>query len=124
MTTPFTMTRDVNGYNGFGLEPSDTQYSATLVANTDTTLTVPSSFLIGGASSTTNARLIAIITSDPGSSVWVALNTAAAAPVGGTFATTASALNPSAYEVKVGDVLHFLSTVTPSVSVRFYWVQS
>lgn len=125
MTTLFTMTRDLNGYNGFGLKPTDTAYSCTLTASTDTTLTVPIEFALGNCSSTQVARLLAIIVSDPATSVWVALNATAGAPAGSNFATTLSALNPAAYEVKGGDVLHFYSTQTAvNVSVRLYWISS
>ena len=123
MTTLFNMTRDCNGYNGFGLQPSDTNYSCTLTASTDTTLTVPLEFSIGQSYSTTTARLIAIIVSDPGDSVWVALNATASAPAGATFAATPSMLNPAAIQVKGGDILHFYSTGTGvDVSVRFYFL--
>lgn len=134
MSTKFNMTKDVAGYNGFGLVPTDTAYSATLTINTDTTLTIPSSSSIGGAAyynkqNTTLAadqgqpRLIAIVVSDPGQSVWIAKNTTASVPVGATFAATASALNPAAYEVIGGDVLHFIcATANVSVSVRLYWL--
>ena len=125
MTTKFNMTRDINGYNGFGLPASDTNYSATLAISTDTSLTVPTVFALGDSSSTSKAKLIAIIVPDPGSSVWVALNTAASAPAGASFAATASFLNPAALEVKGGDVIHFFcTTANVSVSVRFYWITS
>ena len=123
-TTIFAMNRDVNGFNGFGLKPTNLAYSATLAASTDTSLTIPEVDSLGMSCSTKNARLIAIITSDPGSSVWVALNATAAIPAGSTFATTASALNPAAYEVQATDVLHFFSTGTPGISVRLYWLSS
>lgn len=133
MATAFNMTKDIGGYNGFGLQPTDTAYSATLAVSTDTTLTIPSNSELGGpayydatvlsSSAAGHPRLLAIIVSDPGQSVWVAKNTAAAAPAGATFAATASALNPAAYEVKGGDVLHFLcATANVSVSVRLYWL--
>jgi len=125
MTTQFIMSRDINGYNGFGLKPTDTSFSCTLTASTDTTLTIPEEFSLGNSSSTLGARLLAIIISDPSTSVWVALNATASAPVGATFAATLSALNPAAYEVKAGDVLHFFSTGTGvNCSVRLYWLQS
>lgn len=124
MATPFNMTKDISGYNGFGLPVSDTNYSATLAASTATALTVPLVSELGMSYSTAKAKLIAIITSDPGSSIWVANNLTAAVPAGGSFASTTSALNPAAIEVKVGDVLSFISTGTPEVGVRFYWLQS
>lgn len=134
MATKFNMTKDVGGYNGFGLVPTDTAYSATLTINTDTTLTIPASSSIGGGSyynkgnsvatsDNGEPRLLAIIVSDPGESVWVAKNTAAAVPAGATFAATSSAMNPAAYEVIGGDVLHFYTnTANVQVSIRLYWL--
>ena len=124
MTTPFLMTKDIGGYNGFGLPLSDTNYEVTLVASTDTSLAIPETFNIGSSSSTKNAKLIAIITSDSGSSVWVANNATAVIPSSGSFAATTSCLNPAAIEVKGGDTLHFISSGTPNVSVRLYWLFS
>lgn len=125
MATKFKLTRDINGYNGFGLPFTDTAYSVTLSANTDTSLTVPAASAPGGASYSGSAKplLVALFQYDPGTSVWVANNTTAAAPGGSSFAATASELNPSAREVHGGDVLHFLSTGTGvNVSVNFYWL--
>lgn len=125
MATEFYMVRDINGYNGFGLMPSDTAYSCTLAINTDTSLTVPAISVQGNSASTLRFRLIAIIVSDPGATVWVSLNQAANAPAGASFASTSSAMNPAAYQVKVGDVLHFYATTANiNVSVRFYWINS
>lgn len=124
MTTKFSMTRDINGFNGFGLVPSDTNYSVTLTVSTDTTLTVPSSVAIGkqGPSVSSAAPIsLAVITSDPGTTIWVAMNTTAAVPAGATLAATSSMMNPGAIEVKGGDVIHIISSGTGvNVSVRFY----
>jgi len=122
MTTKFNMTRDINGYNGFGLQFSDTNYSCTLTASSDTTLTVPSAVGIGGPeTASTYAYTLAIFDFDPGTSVWVANNNTASAPAGNTFASTNSQLNPAARLVKGGDVLHFFTTGTGvNVSVEFY----
>jgi hypothetical protein len=125
MATKFAMTRDINGYNGFGLKPTDTSYSATLTASTDTTLTVPKKSAIGGCNTavTNNPILIAIFYFTPGAEVWVAKGTTAGAPAGSTFAAIASEGNPSAWEVEGGDVLHFYTTASSvSVGVRFYWL--
>lgn len=125
MATKFSMTRDINGYNGFGLKFTDTAYSATLAATTDTTLTVPDHSTMGGATYSENAQptLIAIFSIDPGESVWVALNTAASTPAGATFAATASELNPAARQVVGGDVLHFYTAAANVVvGVSFYWL--
>ena len=121
MTTKFVMSRDINGYNGFGLVPTTEQYSVTLSANTDTTVTVPSTIGLGKQGPATVAQSIAIITADPGTTIWVAVNTTAAAPAGSTFATTHSAQNPGAIQVNGGDVIHVFTTGTGvNVGIRFY----
>src|ERR1700683_4134032 len=95
MTTKFILTRDINGYNGFGLPFTDTAYSATLTSDTDTTLTVPSTNPLGGNSyeGFSKAVLIAIFSYDPGTSIWVARNVTASIPLGSTFLATSSELN-------------------------------
>lgn len=121
MSTKFSMIRDINGYNGFGLAFSDTKYSATLSQNVDTTLTVPSAGVLGSAISTTTIKCLAIFSYQSGSSVWVALNATAAKPVGGTFAAVSSELAPTARYVSAGDVLHFITgDTTAVVGVAFY----
>lgn len=121
MPTKFNMTRDINGYNGFGLEFTDTAYSAKLAINTDTSLTVPASSGMGGYGISSKSLWIAIFSFTPGSSVWVALNAAAAVPAGAGFASTSSELNPAARLVKGGDVLHFFcASASVDVSVIFY----
>lgn len=125
MTTKFSMTRDINGYNGFGLIPTDTAYSVTLTANTDTTLTVPSPSSIGN--STTNVAgtpvMIAIFYVTPGAEVWFAKGATAIVPAGSTFGATTSEGNPSAWQVVGGDVIHCITAGTGvSVGVRFYWI--
>lgn len=121
MPTNFSMTRDINGYNGFGLPFSVDKYSATIVADTDATLTVPSAGPLGSTSSTYSNKYIVIFNYEAGASVWVALNATAEKPAGATFASTTSELNPSARYVKAGDVLHFLTPDTSAqVSVVFY----
>lgn len=113
--TQFAMTRDINGYNGFGLPFSINKYNANLATNTDTTLTVPSYA----------AHYVAIFAYQPGASVWVTINATAAKPVGGTFAATTSELNPVARYVAAGDVIHALTGDTSAmVSVTFYALPS
>lgn len=113
--TQFSMLRDINGYNGFGLPFSINKDSANLATNTDTTLTVPSF----------SPHYIAIFSFQSGASVWVANNATAAKPVGSTFATVSSELNPVARYVKAGDVLHFLTGDTSAqVGVTFYALPS
>lgn len=109
--TPFSLTRDINGYNGFGLAFSINNYNANLATNTDTTQTVPSYA----------PHYLAVFSYQQGGSVWVAVNATAAKPVGSTFASTTSTLNPSARYVAAGDVLHFLTGDTSAqVSITLY----
>lgn len=125
MTTMYKLQKDVAGYNGFGLPFSDIKYSATLAANTDTTVTAPLSSVLGAPTNTVNNRYIALINVTSNDSVWCALNAAATVPAGSSFALTASDLiignEYYAREVKGGDVLHFLTAATAcDVSVIFY----
>lgn len=121
MPTKFSMTRDINGYNGFGLKPSDTNISATLVASADTTFTVPGTDALGGCNYQTKSLWLAIFEFTSGNDVWVAINSTAAVPAGGTFAATASMLSPAALELQEGDVIHCFTAATGvNVSIRFY----
>lgn len=132
MTTPFRTIQEVKGHNDFGQQYSDQIYNATLVAATNTTLTVPGGGIMGsitsfGGSSDRNKMLAVIRTSG---NVWVAVNQTADVPAGGTFAQDTSELVTNtldkAYLVNVGDVLNFFapSATTPSVSVAFYAMPS
>ncbi len=119
--TPFNMTRDINGYNGFGLPFSVSKFSATLATTTDTTLVVPTSAAMGAPTASLNNKFIAIFSYEPGARVWVANNTTAAVPAGATFAAVSSELNPSARMVQAGDTLHFITPdTTADVGVVFY----
>lgn len=113
--TSFSMVRDINGYNGFGLPFSLNKYSAVLAQNTDTTLTVPSY----------SAAYVAIFSYQPGSSVWVANGATAAKAAGASFSAVTSELNPVARYVKAGNVLHFITgDTTAAVGVTFYAIPS
>lgn len=122
MTLPFSLTKDINGYNGFGLQFSDTKYSATVAQSSDTTLTIGGNAAMGAVAATTHNKYIVIFSYEPGSQVWVALNETAAIPVGATFAATDSELNPSARQVQTGDVIHFFTpdATGAEVSVAVY----
>lgn len=99
----------------FGLRFAGLKYSASLGANTDTTLTIP-----GNAQ-----RYKMIVKVEPSSLVWMALNATAAVPAGGTFAATTSELVMSTEkvcrEVVAADVIHFFTTTAGTdVSVILY----
>jgi len=117
----FILTRDINGYVGFGLPFSEMTFQATLATSTNTTLTVPTSLSLGRQGNTTSAQFIAIFSFDPGTSVWVSNNTTANSPAGASFVQTNSQLNPAARTVKAGDILNFYTPgIGVSVNVSFY----
>ncbi len=109
--TKFNMTRDINGYNGFGLPFTLTAKSAVLTAAMEQHFTVPANY----------PNWIAIFTYTPGAAVWVDAFTTAVAPTG-AFASTTSELNPAARFVNANDVLSFITTdaTSPAVSVLLY----
>lgn len=114
--TRFIMTRDINGYNGFGVPFSDIKYSTTLVANTEQNFTIPST---GEA---TYPNVLAVFSSVPGSTIWVALNDTAVLP-GVSFTQTTSELNPAARYVHPGDVLSFITgDAATEIGVELYAV--
>jgi hypothetical protein len=117
MATKFLMTRDINGYNGFGLPFSDTNYQVVLQAASNKTLLVPLSPY------PEFPHMMVVFSYDPGSRVWVANNTAATTPSTGAFAATQSQLLPGGRIVKSGDTLNFI-TDQPLVvvGVSFYVV--
>ena len=84
MSTKINFGRDVQGYNTFAPPPSTDKYSATLAAGGNSTITLP----------TNSPYWIVSFSYQPGADVWVAYNGSAAAPVGATFASTASELLP------------------------------
>ncbi len=114
MSTKFNMTRDINGYNGFGLKFADDSYQTTLAANVAQTLTVPSNY----------PNWIAIFVVSPGSNIWIANNDEATVP-GGSFLQDSSELNPVARQVKSGDILSFITAdaTNPYVNVLFYIIE-
>jgi hypothetical protein len=110
MSRKFDLKRDINGYNGFGLDFSEDIYDTTLVAGVEQTLTIPGNF----------KRWIAIFAIEPGAEAFIAKNATATLP-GAAFATTDSELNPVAREVKAGDVLHFITpAAATTITVSLY----
>jgi hypothetical protein len=109
-TLPFSMTRDINGYNGFGLVQSnncvDTQLAATVAQST----TVPNDY----------EYYLAIFYYESGSNVFVS-NTGTADLPGSSFASTDSVLNPAAWLVKKDTTLSFITRDTNAdVTVAYY----
>jgi hypothetical protein len=126
MTTNYNIDRTKQVINGFGLPFCDTIYSATLVANADTTVAVPLKAAMGAPTANTYNKFYAVIACTPAKDTYIALNATAAVPVGGTFAAVSSELIPQGYIIKMvksGDTLHFISGTTPNVTVAFYAIQ-
>ncbi len=120
MTTKFNLTRDINGYNGFGVKFSDQKYSTTLATGVTQSLTVPNNMGMGGNGIYTKPVYIAIFSFTPGANVFVANNLTAASP-GAAFAASNAELNPAARQVEGGDVLSFITPDTAAyITVSFY----
>lgn len=121
MATKYNYIRDINGYNGFGLPFTDTAFSATIAAATDTTVTVPGNSGMGGNGIYQLPVWLAIFRYEAGANVWVSINTTAIVPVGATFLATSSVLLPDSAIVQGGDVIHFITTTAATdISVRLY----
>lgn len=106
----FRMTRDINGYNSFGLTFTG-GWQAKLPAATAKSITIPD-----------KANLyLAVFSFEPGDSVWVAKNTTATVPPSADFTETTSAQNPTAREVRKGETLSFITNGTDvEVGVELY----
>jgi dUTPase len=121
MTTQYNIPEVAHGINSFGTLFCDTIYSVTLAAATEASVTVPGN---GAMGSTGIDRYLAVFSYKPGTSVWVSLNATATVPAGATLVATRSALNPTAKQVKAGDVIHMITaTAATDVSVEFYAIQ-
>lgn len=119
MTSAYNFIRDINGYNGFALMPSNQIWTATLAAATAEPLVVPSDA----------TRYAIYINVEPNKSVWVTTHGTAAIPAGETFAQSNSFLingnyNPTpAFIVKGGSTLSFISTAGTEIGVMFFNIQ-
>jgi hypothetical protein len=112
----FNMVRDINGFNGFGLPFSTHKYQCLLYAAIEETLVVPTT----GRSE--YPKILAVFSTDPGDSVWVAVNEVAEVPTG-SFSMSTSELNPAARILNQGDVLSFITSDTvDQIGVIFYAV--
>ena len=111
MSVRFNMTRDINGFNGFGLPFTTDGFATSLAANAAQSVTVPYDY----------PNWIAVFSYTPGANVWVDGITTAAVP-STSFASTTAQLNPSARFVHAGETLSFITadSTTPWVCVDFY----
>lgn len=113
MTVKLNMIRDINGFNSFGLVPSDDDWNTTLAAGVVQTFTVPSKF----------DSALAIFAFEPGSTIWCAFNQTAAVP-GVSVATSTSELNPTAWKVIGGNTITMVTNdTTAEVGIKYYDLQ-
>lgn len=135
---PFLMNYDLNpnleGVNGYGRQPANYNgntigiYNTLVASATDTTLTVPNA--IGAGRLTNNIpEVLAIFSAPASANVFIAVQTAtngvttALPNATGTFTANAAILNPTAFLLRGGDILHFYSIGgTAYISVEFYSV--
>jgi aconitase B len=110
-------TKDINGFNSYGLPECDNIYNATLTSGGgETNVTVPSNWPVWAA----------LFSIEPGSSVYIAVGEGATAalPAGATLASASSELNPTIKQVKAGDKISLITgDATANVSVSLYEVE-
>ena len=104
------ITRDATGIPAWGLDFTSDAYNVTLAANTEKTITVPSSNTKG---------YLAVFSYQPGSSVWVS-NATITLPTG-TVAQSVSQLNPGPKNVAAGSTIYLKTSDTSTqVGVALY----
>jgi len=110
-SSKFLMTRDLGGYNGFGVSFVQDARSLILTATIEQHFTVPSNF----------PNWLAIFSFSPGTNVWVDGINTAVVPTGAVSATTAI-LNPAARSVKAGQVISMITTdsTLPQVGIELF----
>jgi hypothetical protein len=111
----FILTRDINGYNGFGVPFSNSEFQFILTPNVVSSLTVPF---------TQNAvyqNLLAIFSPTEGNDVWVAVNNTPIIPASNTPTACNCERNPGGRWVKAGDIINFITADSNvQVGVIFY----
>lgn len=109
--TQLSFSKDNQGLNTYGVEQPVLKYSSTLTNGANASITIPSS----------NEVWIMGISYQPGTSTFVSVNGTAAFPVGATFATTDSELNPPVRKVLAADVVDFITaSATAYVTVSLW----
>lgn len=101
-TTKFNMTKDIGGYNGFGLTKSNVIHGVLLAQNVAQSFTLP----------TDSAMYAVVFSIQPGANVFVNDTTTATAYTG-TIGLRTSELNPMCRQYKKGTTI---SMITPDSS--------
>ena len=110
VVTKFNMTKDISGFNGFGLQTSNTIKGVLLAQNVAQSAVAP-----------TDAAYYIAVFSYVGGAVFVNSKGTATA-YSGTIGAVTSELNPSAREVKAGTTISMLTPDSAGayVEVAFY----
>lgn len=98
MSTKLSLTKDINGYNAFGVIPTYDVWAGSLAVSTEQHIVVPSNF----------EYWLAIFTYSPGANVWVDFSTTATVPTT-TISLVSTVLNPSGRQVKAGQTISFIT---------------
>ena len=121
---PYIINRAIAGtYGAYGNKFCTYNYTTTLAANTEATLTVPGISQMGTANSSSKAQWMAVFSYEAAKKVYVALNGTAAVPAGGTLVASTSSLNPAGRMVQEGDVIHVISAAIADLSIELFPVQ-
>ena len=109
MSTRLSLTRDINGYNAFGVFPTYDIFAGGLAVSTEQHFTVPSNY----------EYWLAIFTFAPGASVWVDFTGTATVPSTSVGAVN-TVLNPAGRQVKAGSVI---SLITADATTPWFCVE-
>lgn len=115
MSTKLSLTKDINGYNAFGISPTYDVYACSLTANAEQHFVVPGTF----------QYWLAIFTYSPGINVWVDFATTSTVP-GGTIGLVSAVLNPSGRQVKAGSTISFITSdaTSPFICVELQGINN
>ena len=103
MSTKLCMTRDINGYNAFGLIPTYDVWAGALAADTEQHFVVPSN----------EEYWLAVFTFAPGANIWVDFITTATVP-STTIGKVSTVLNPAGRQVKAGSTISLITADSTS----------
>lgn len=103
--TKLNLGSDVNGRTSYAPPPCELNYSATLISNTGTSITVPSEY----------ATYTACFSYQPGADVWICFSSVdeASVPVGQNLTVTSSVLLPSSRVVVGGSTIQAITSSGP-----------
>lgn len=110
MSTKLNLTRDINGYNAFGVQPSYDIQGCSLSQDAAQTFTVPDNY----------ANWLAIFSYTPGANVFVRFDGSTATVPGATVGSIHVALNPAGRALAGGATF---SVITPDSNNPYITVE-